>query len=287
VGGGAGTDAMTCDGFRIPEDHPNAARDYDTSIPEVVSDAVTGLMWERSVTGSDAHWNGAAAYCPTKTMAGFSGWRLPRLLELESIVDFAVYDPAIDVTSFPSTPPTWFATSTGVYVDGRLEGGLDYGWTTDFNTGLTSNGKPTYGFVRCVRTAAPLLCHPAGARFQPSPSEVVVSVVDGTTGLTWQKGSSPDAVNWEDAKKYCASVGGGFRLPGAKELLSLFDTMTTGVAIDKTAFPGTPADGFWTSSSVAGTPASALIIDFSSAVSAGTNAAGKTDLHHVRCVRSP
>jgi hypothetical protein len=27
--------------------------------------------------------------------------------------------------------------------------------------------------------------------------------------LTWQKASSPDALNWDDAKKYCASVGGG------------------------------------------------------------------------------
>ncbi len=281
VGGGAGTNGMTCDGFRIPEDHPNVARDYDTTTAGVVSDAVTGLMWERAFSPTFPPPN-----CATRTLAGLSGWRLPGLLELESIADLGVLNPAISAISFPNTPTTWFTSSTGVYLDGRPVGGSMNGWTTDFRNGSTMNGTPPDVYFRCVRTAAPPLCHPAGARFTPSPSAVVMSVLDATTMLTWQKDVGPEAVSWQDAKTYCASLGGGFRLPGVKELLSLVDFTAATTPIDLSAFPGTPRDLFWTSSAVAGTAAFAWTVDFTSATYARAYPIDATELRRVRCVRS-
>jgi hypothetical protein len=81
------------------------------------------------------------------------------------------------------------------------------------------------------------------------------TVVDNKTKLIWQRFNSPSALERDEAKTYCgapstlAELGGkGWRLPTTKELLTLVDysVPAPGPAIDETAFPGTPADFFWT-----------------------------------------
>ncbi|MDG4596255.1 MAG: DUF1566 domain-containing protein [Candidatus Contendobacter sp.] len=81
----------------------------------------TGLTWKRCHEGWD--WNGATcvdntsvadAYTwsaalqlgPASTFAGFSDWRLPNQKELNSIVEQRNWNPAINATVFPNTPPT-------------------------------------------------------------------------------------------------------------------------------------------------------------------------------------
>jgi hypothetical protein len=216
---------------------------------------------------------------------GASGWRLPNVLELSTIVDFAAANPAIDRTAFPSTPATWFMTSTAVYMNGSTVGGADWGHTVDFTTGLTLNGMPNYGSVRCVRYASPPRCYPADRRFTATSSSGVDAILDAATGLTWQKTPSADKLGWPAAGTYCASLGSDFRLPGAKELLSLVDWKARGVAIDASAFPGTPEGAFWTSSRVAGAAANAVTVDFTRSDSAGTFSVATNSPQNVRCVR--
>ncbi len=56
------------------------------------TDPATKLMWTKWDNGSDVDWNQATAYCSRLQLAGYSGWRLPTIEELEGI-----RDPSINV----------------------------------------------------------------------------------------------------------------------------------------------------------------------------------------------
>jgi len=75
------------------------------------------------------------------------------------------------------------------------------------------------------------------------------SVLDTVTGLTWEVGSAP-ASGSTSAWTYCQTLG--MRLPTRIELVSLVDfTVTPPMpTINGTAFPGTQAVPYWTSSVV-------------------------------------
>jgi len=116
-----------------------------------------------------------------------------------------------------------------------------------------------------------------------------VTVYDTKTKLTWQRSVAPGLYSWSAAKTYCAGVGAtlggtGWRLPTIKELPTLVDfALTTGARIDPNAFPSTPAAGFWSSSLLASSSASAWFVDFgggSTPYGFGINGNA-----NVRCVR--
>ena len=123
------------------------ADQYDLAI-EVVTDRKTGLTWQRNVDGA-ARYDLAAGmtYCGQLQLDG-SGWRLPGLKELLTLVDPTRYKPAIDPKAFPQTPADLFLSSSH---DRRvINGGT---WRVDFANGVTAVGSPTLpSRVRCVRT---------------------------------------------------------------------------------------------------------------------------------------
>ena len=53
----------------------------------VVTDGVTELLWQQTVSGSGYTWAEAKAYCSGLSLGGFTGWRVPNLWELYSIVE--------------------------------------------------------------------------------------------------------------------------------------------------------------------------------------------------------
>jgi hypothetical protein len=77
--------------------------------------------------------------------------------------------------------------------------------------------------------------------------------------IEWQRFVSPDSYTQPEATAYCASLcldGGGWRLPTVTELASLVlhpiglgasHEPTCEPSIDQVAFPSTPPDDFWTS----------------------------------------
>ncbi|MFF3501066.1 DUF1566 domain-containing protein [Streptomyces sp. NPDC003247] len=114
------------------------------------------------------------------------------------------------------------------------------------------------------------------------------AVRDDVTCLTWQRSVAPRAYTFEDARSYCENLGldgGGWHLPTRIELMSLVDTTRSGPAIDTSAFPGTPAQYFWTSTpwAVEKTPLRAWIINFYEGLT--SNAADQSGAYQVRCVR--
>lgn len=120
-----------------------------------VTDTSTGLVWQRDGAGSrpscldspNCTWAEAKTYCAGLTLDG-SGWRLPTLTELQSIVDSTVTSPpTINQTAFPNTPDDGFWTSSP-YVG--LSG---YAWCVYFFSVHSYNfvvvGSDNW--VRCVR----------------------------------------------------------------------------------------------------------------------------------------
>ena len=124
--------------------HPQS---YDASLSDLVVDRVTGLSWQRSVAPDALDWAAAGAYCANLTLAGVGGWRLPRVIELVSIVDFSRTMPAIDPDAFPGTPSSPFWTSQTDVTNTGLA------WYLYFSNGGAYGGNDVVDAqrVRCVR----------------------------------------------------------------------------------------------------------------------------------------
>ncbi len=113
----------------------------------VMRDAKTDLSWQRVLETVDRSFADARSYCANLPLAG-GGFRLPTRAELDSITDLTVREPsAIDQLAFPSTPGTWFWTSSP-YI-----GSAGSHWVVHFYNGSFYYQGPTFAGarVRCVR----------------------------------------------------------------------------------------------------------------------------------------
>ena len=102
-------------------------------------------------------------------------------------------------------------------------------------------------------------------------------VRDTTTGLEWQREHS-GPMTWDEAVKYAARRGSGWRLPMVEELIVLLDFTHYEPASE---FPPSPG-GYWSSSSYAGSASSAWCVPFNCGP---VNYVGKAYALYVRCVR--
>jgi hypothetical protein len=112
------------------------------------------------------------------------------------------------------------------------------------------------------------------------------TVLDRATGLTWQRAVAPSTYTWATAKTYCESLTlagySDWRLPSVRELSTLVDPRTSQPAIERTIFPSTPADKFWTATAYAPATGSAWTVVFNDG---GVLQYAVGELHYVRCVR--
>ncbi|HEX3855477.1 MAG TPA: DUF1566 domain-containing protein [Polyangiaceae bacterium] len=118
------------------------------------------------------------------------------------------------------------------------------------------------------------------------------AVIDNATHLTWQRvvataGGDDGAgrETWANAQTYCANLGGGYRLPTVKELLTIVDFSQSNPAIDSSsgAFPNTPSEPFWTATPLSGSPpTNAWFVSFEDGYAGNVNL---TEPNRVRCVR--
>lgn len=116
----------------------------------IVYDKKTRLTWQQVVSQTTYTWSDAKTYCASASVQsalGGTGWRLPTIKELHTLVDYTQTSaPMIDRTAFPGIPQFsffWSATPTAGLTG--VAAGLD------FNAIQSSDGTTTSHYARCVR----------------------------------------------------------------------------------------------------------------------------------------
>ncbi len=119
---------------------------------DVVTDNIHGLLWQDSLnTKVDKHsFSEADAYCDNLSLGDLtSGWRIPTVKELASLIKIEAYDSAIDgnVTNVAYSDAYW---------TNDVQSGLDTSrWDINFKDGvinLTGTNHVSFDqYVRCVR----------------------------------------------------------------------------------------------------------------------------------------
>jgi hypothetical protein len=115
-----------------------------------VTDTSTGLMWQQATAPGTYTWQQALAYCENLILADYDDWRLPNRNELQSLVDYERYAPAVDRAFFRETAPDdYFTSTTNPDEPNRArEVNFQYG---PMSTGLS---KSNSYYVRAVRGGA-------------------------------------------------------------------------------------------------------------------------------------
>lgn len=125
----------------------------------------------------------------------------------------------------------------------------------------------------------------------PNPQSYDVSlagtVLDRVTGLMWQRAVGRVTMTFEAANTKCTNLElAGYRdwrLPSRIELVSILDLAEDKPSIDRSAFPNTPSDWFWSSSVAADSPTSAWYVYFYFGY---PNVEERRARFSVRCVRT-
>jgi len=132
-----------------------------------VTDTRTGLIWQKQDDGVARTWGDALSYCESLVLAGQSGWRLPNIIELESITDDSRSNPAADPV-FTNTKAAYYWSST-TYTDNA-----SYGWDVGFYDGnVYGYGKDgADDYARCVQTGAVVSIISADGTVTSSPAGI-------------------------------------------------------------------------------------------------------------------
>jgi hypothetical protein len=133
--------------WTVPADAPPDGNFQISLDLQAVTDSVTGLYWQRTPPSQTYSQIGAETYCQSLSLGAFgSGWRLPTIMELVSIVDYSRYSPAIDQNAFPGTVSGIFWSSSP---EPNLGGGT--GAAINFRDGAVTGGPVAQmEAVRCV-----------------------------------------------------------------------------------------------------------------------------------------
>jgi len=275
------------------------ARGYTDNGDGTITDAVTGLIWQKcsrgqnndtscSGTATTADWTTAGTYCSGLSLAS-KNWRLPNVQEFLSIVDMGKASVAtINSMVFPNTLSGYYWSSL------IAPGGADalyiyFGNDLSFIAGIYPLGGGMT--VRCVSGLT------SGVKSFIDNADGTIT--DTATKLVWQKCSNGQdttdctgtatSQSWAEAVTYCNGLSLAdktWRLPNRNELRSIVDYPNhSQPAIDTTAFPNTQSNNYWSSSTYAFNISSAWAVGFSSYGSLSRQ--GKTSTYYVRCVSGP
>lgn len=115
-----------------------------------VYDTKTRLTWQQTSPSTMYVWSAAKTYCASAAVSsalGGTGWRLPTIKELQTVIDFnQATGPLIDPTAFPGT------STGGVWSSTPTVGSATQSWAVFFSNGDTGTLENMYASsVRCVR----------------------------------------------------------------------------------------------------------------------------------------
>lgn len=114
-----------------------------------VLDAATGLVWQKQVDGTLRDYSTAVDYCAALTLGGRTGWRLPSIAELATLIDKSAGGPPYLPPGHPFTGTLvghfWSSTNVSPYSP-------DYAWIGHTDSGFVHvDYKPYTYLARCVR----------------------------------------------------------------------------------------------------------------------------------------
>ena len=250
--------------------------------PEMVQDALTGLVWPRRGISFEFALRFEEALEHVRDLnregfLGFNDWRLPNRRELRSLVSHGRSRPALPTNHpFTHVQQTWYWTSTSSAMYPA------YAWTVHLAGGrMFWNRKDQISMVWPVRGESTVLprtgqrgcfdslgkavpCFGTGqdAEFQkgavwPQPrfEQTEEGVVDRLTGLIWREmvNQEPGLLTWSKALDAVAKLrqetGMDWHLPNINELESLVDASQSSPALPQGhPFAGNP-EVLWSSTS--------------------------------------
>lgn len=137
---------------------PGVTQNWDKNLPSssrftvlanfggaAVRDNNTGLVWEQAADSTTRTWADATLYCLNKAVGGTTGWRVPSVVELNSVRDPSLVAGFVpDIFSGVQGNRFWSATT--------VASNTSNAWNVDFSGGfVTSFAKGTSSWVWCVR----------------------------------------------------------------------------------------------------------------------------------------
>jgi hypothetical protein len=126
-----------------------SAGGYTDNGDGTVTDTSTGLMWQQASYSNYMTWEQALAYCEGLNLGGNTDWRLPNAKELQSLVDYSHYNPAINTTYFPDTAASHYWSSTSNADGSNCEFGVHFNYGGVGGASLGKFGSIYY--ARAVR----------------------------------------------------------------------------------------------------------------------------------------
>ena len=284
-----GQDAQYAElGYCVPH---NFSIDDSVENEKTVIDNNTGLEWQQTFSSYSEN------YCEDLIYGGHDDWRLPTILELQTIVDNGKALPAIDTGYFPDTPSANFWTSSWSFSVSTAGGphdswNMDYTamyWRVDFSIGMSwYSSSPMNVYVRCVRGER--AAETAFDIFVGSNGKNADITFDSQGTLIWQAGTK--SYGWQNALKYCENLKLGglsdWRLPNKNELIKYFSPCGSYKVDYWTGYYLNyyPAEYQWSSTSLHNNPKEAWAVQYKDCLG-GLHLdvhKDKTDAFHTRCV---
>jgi hypothetical protein len=106
-----------------------------------VTDNLTGLMWAQNANQfGQLNWIAAISMCESYAVAGYSDWRLPNAKELQSLIAYQYYNPAVCNTGgtgqwTPGNPFVAVQSSAYYWTSTTFVSTPTWAWVVDLNSG--------------------------------------------------------------------------------------------------------------------------------------------------------
>ncbi|MBI5101077.1 MAG: DUF1566 domain-containing protein [Nitrospirae bacterium] len=206
---------------------------------DCVTDNLTGLMWVKTPDSAKRSYKEAIDYAGTLNLCGFTDWRIPTIVELESLVNAGQTNPAawLNTQGFSNVKSDYYGASSNYTYDPDYTWRLymPFGFADHCDKGEGNLAWPVRGgqatataaiwksgqeicynssgtSIPCAGTGQDADLKPGAA--WPSPRFAVNgaagTVADNLTGLVWLKNANCfGAVTWDQALSSANSLANG------------------------------------------------------------------------------
>jgi len=211
----------------------------------VYTDTTTLLTWQVSQP-SPVTWIEAQTYCDTLQFADMTGWRLPTVKDLFTVIDYTTESPAITTPQMLSV-----ATNTDTF------------WTSNISTGSSLEAyEPNLalGYMYSETKTSPssgALCVKGDPIKNPNfTNNLDGTITDSNSSLEWQSVGPVEGLTWQEAINACDQLilagHSDWRLPHIKEIVSSAVFQRGSEPLNNLFFPDTTLDNgfgkyYWSS----------------------------------------